>query len=129
MRAATPNGDAYIMAGVAAGWRTGTGDADPDPELTKVWLDEFDAVSPWTVGRYNSEESADAFMRDRMRGDVETIKAYNARMQKCGENRKVDYVPVILPGSSVGFFFSLIFYCCALKRCLGIQYLQWTLEF
>ncbi|KAI0367479.1 hypothetical protein BV20DRAFT_970442 [Pilatotrama ljubarskyi] len=96
----TPGG-AYIMAGVPAHWRTSVMDADPDPEFVKVWLEEFDAISPWTIGRYSNEEEADKFEQEKIKGDVELIKQHNERVEGSrGPMRKVDYIPVIFPGGS-----------------------------
>ncbi|OSD05759.1 hypothetical protein PYCCODRAFT_1384775 [Trametes coccinea BRFM310] len=92
----TPGG-AYIMAGVPAHWRTSVMDADPDREFVKVWLEDFDAISPWTIGRYNSEEGADHFEQEKIKGDVELITQHNERQ---GTGRKVDYIPVVWPGGS-----------------------------
>jgi len=94
-RNVTPGG-AYIMAGVPAYWRTSEGDADRNPEFLTVWLNEVDAISPWTIGRYSSEHEADLFAENRMKGDSELLK------KRADEGfRKVDYVPVVFPGGSV----------------------------
>jgi len=94
-RNVTPGG-AYIMAGVPAYWRTSEGDADRDPGFVTVWLNEVDAISPWTIGRYSSEHEADLFAENRMKGDSELLK------KRVDEGfKKVDYVPVVFPGGSV----------------------------
>jgi hypothetical protein len=86
------------MAGVPAHWRTSESDADRNPELVDVWLNEFDAISPWTVGRYSSEDEVDGFAESKIKGDAELIR------RRVEEGfRKVDYVPVVLPGGSVSF--------------------------
>ncbi|KAI0638931.1 hypothetical protein C8Q77DRAFT_17830 [Trametes polyzona] len=96
----TPGG-AYIMAGVPAHWRTSVMDADPDPEFVKVWLEEFDALSPWTIGRYGNEEDADRFEQEKIKGDVELIKQHNEQWENNRSTmRKIDYIPVIFPGGS-----------------------------
>ncbi|KAH0590020.1 hypothetical protein H2248_000198 [Termitomyces sp. 'cryptogamus'] len=95
IRNVTPGG-AYIMAGTPAHWRTATSDADRNPEFLDVWLNEFDAISPWTVGRYGNEKEADNFAETKMKGDVELIKKRNEE----GCWRKIDYIPVVLPGGS-----------------------------
>ncbi|KAI0651403.1 hypothetical protein C8Q79DRAFT_933198 [Trametes meyenii] len=96
----TPGG-AYIMAGVPAHWRTSVMDADPDPEFVRVWLDEFDAISPWTIGRYSDEEGADKFEQEKIKGDAELIKQHNERWEhNRGTMRRVDYIPVVFPGGS-----------------------------
>lgn len=85
------------MAGTPAHWRTAESDADRNPGFLDVWLNEFDAISPWTVGRYRDERDADDFAETKMKGDVELIKMRNEE----GRWRKVDYIPVVLPGGSV----------------------------
>lgn len=97
----TPGG-AYIMAGTPAHWRTSVSDADPNPDFVNVWLEEFDAISPWTIGRYSSPEEADRFAEEKIKGDVELIRSRNERFEMGqGGKRKVDYIPVIFPGGSV----------------------------
>ncbi|KIL61791.1 hypothetical protein M378DRAFT_129485 [Amanita muscaria Koide BX008] len=95
IRSNTPGG-AYIMGGAPSQWRTSEGDAERNPALLDVWLTEFDAISPWTVGRYSNEDEADRFTNERMKGDVELLKT------RCesGLSKKIDYIPVVLPGGS-----------------------------
>ncbi|TCD68594.1 hypothetical protein EIP91_010383 [Steccherinum ochraceum] len=96
----TPGG-AYIMAGTPAHWRTSVSDADPNPDFVNVWLEDFDAISPWTIGRYSSPEEADRFAEEKIKGDVELIRSRNERFEMGqGGKRKVDYIPVIFPGGS-----------------------------
>ncbi|KAG6889033.1 hypothetical protein C0992_006601 [Termitomyces sp. T32_za158] len=95
IRSVTPGG-AYIMAGAPAHWRTATSDADRNPGFLDVWLNDFDAISPWTVGRYRDEKEADDFAETRMKGDVALIKQRNEE----GRWRNIDYIPVVLPGGS-----------------------------
>ncbi|TBU26339.1 hypothetical protein BD311DRAFT_667689 [Dichomitus squalens] len=96
----TPGG-AYIMAGVPAHWRTSVADADPNPEFVRVYMEEFDAISPWTIGRYNDEESADQFEQEKIKGDVEFIKEHNDRWEANRTTmRRIDYIPVVHPGGS-----------------------------
>lgn len=82
------------MAGTATHWATSKNDADPNPELLDVWYHEFDAISPWTVGRYKDEESVDRFAREKIQKDLEALKANT-------DGRQVDYIPVVFPGGSV----------------------------
>ncbi|KAH7923764.1 hypothetical protein BV22DRAFT_1196461 [Leucogyrophana mollusca] len=93
-RSATPGG-VYIVAGTPAHWRTSVSDADRNPEFVDVWLNEFDAICPWTVGRYGNEDDADRFAEEKIKGDVDLLKK---RAEEGG--KKVDYMPVILPGGS-----------------------------
>ncbi|KAK0475147.1 hypothetical protein IW261DRAFT_1495730 [Armillaria novae-zelandiae] len=94
IRNLTPGG-AYLMAGTPTHWRTSESDADPDPGFLNVWLNEFDAISPWTVGRYRSDEDIERFAETKMKGDMDLIK----RQAENG-GRKIDYIPVVLPGST-----------------------------
>jgi len=91
------------MAGTPAYWRTAVGDADRNPEFLDVWLNEFDAISPWTVGRYRNEDDADKFAETNIKGDVELLRKRNEE----GRWRKVDYIPVVLPGGSVSHGFPI----------------------
>ncbi|KAF8914765.1 hypothetical protein CPB85DRAFT_1560740 [Mucidula mucida] len=77
LRAMTPGG-LYIYAGTPSNWRTLDGDMSRDEAWSDVWLGEVDAISPWTIGRYNGE-------RER----------FNEQ-----QGRRVDYMPVVLPGGS-----------------------------
>jgi hypothetical protein len=94
-RSSTPGG-AYIIAGSPAHWRTSQSDADSNPEFLDIWLTEFDAISPWTIGRYTNEDEADNFAEDKIKPDMELLKKRAEEGYK-----KVDYIPVVLPGGSV----------------------------
>jgi len=87
------------MGGCPASWRTAEGDADQDPGFLDVWMNDFDAISPWTIGRYETEQDADRFCEVKMQGDFNLIKRHNEE----GRGRKVDYIPVVFPGRSVCF--------------------------
>jgi hypothetical protein len=77
-----------VFVGVPTGWRTGSRDALPDPELRDI-VSAAQAISPWTVGRYRSpEEVARHAGRD-----------WAADIAWCRE-RDIEYVPVIFPGFS-----------------------------
>ncbi|KAG2024035.1 hypothetical protein CC2G_001632 [Coprinopsis cinerea AmutBmut pab1-1] len=93
-RNTTPGG-VYLMAGTPTHWRTAEGDSDRNPEWPAVWLNEFDAISPWTIGRYKTEEEADSFAENSLKGDFERIQQNNHQT-----GRKVDYIPVVWPGGS-----------------------------
>ena len=82
---------------VPAHWRTSTGDADRNPDFVEVWLDCFDAISPWTVGRYGNIADADRFAEEKIAGDVKLI---NERNKTVRSGRRLDYIPVVLPGGS-----------------------------
>ncbi|KAI0271693.1 hypothetical protein BC834DRAFT_841249 [Gloeopeniophorella convolvens] len=94
LRRATPGG-AYIMAGTPAHWRSSQMDADKNPEFVPTWMECFDAISPWTVGRYSDQRSADSFAEDRIKGDAEFIENWTRE-----HGKRVDYVPVVHPGGS-----------------------------
>lgn len=81
-----------IPNAVPSQWRTLTGDMDSNPAFLDVFKNEFDALSPWTVGRYNSQESMDWFFEFNTQGDIKDLKDLSKR---------VDYVPTIWPGGSV----------------------------
>lgn len=85
------------MAGAPTHWQTSSGDADPNPDFLDVWYNEFDAISPWTVGRYHNEDTADRFAREKVRKDMDALKSNSG-------GRKVDYIPVVFPGFSVSLF-------------------------
>ncbi|KAF9235835.1 hypothetical protein BU15DRAFT_77559 [Melanogaster broomeanus] len=93
-RSSTPGG-VYLVAGVPGHWRTSTSDADRNPEFVQVWTECFDALSPWTVGRYGNEEDADRWGEERVKADAEYLKQLEE-----DRGRKVDYIPVVLPGGS-----------------------------
>ncbi|KIY43969.1 hypothetical protein FISHEDRAFT_22785, partial [Fistulina hepatica ATCC 64428] len=96
IRANTPGG-AYIVAGVPAHWRTAESDADRNSAFKEMWLSSFDAISPWTIGRYDTEAGADHFKETKMKGDAELINEWN----RSGKGRfLVDYMPVLHPGAS-----------------------------
>lgn len=52
-------------------------------------------ISPWTVGRFGNEEEAGRFADEHIRGDMEFLK----EKHEAG-GKKVDYMPVVLPGGS-----------------------------
>lgn len=81
------------------------GDADRNPEFLDIWLNEFDTISPWTIGRYGNEDDADRFAEDVIKGDVELLKKRAEEGHK-----KVDYMPVVLPGGSVSGFYLFIYF-------------------
>lgn len=92
-------GGAYLMAGTPTHWRTAQGDCERNPEFTKVFLEEFDAISPWTIGRYKTEQENDSFAESVMKPDFERIQSHN-QSPYAHASRKVDYIPVVFPGGS-----------------------------
>ncbi|KAF4584608.1 hypothetical protein EYR40_004606 [Pleurotus pulmonarius] len=98
LRYHTPGG-VYIVGGVAAHWRSHSRDADRNPEFVDMYTNHFDAISPWTIGRYKDEEEADHFAEQVMKGDIEFLKKKNDNAEMSGE-KKIDYIPVVFPGGS-----------------------------
>ncbi|KAE9406347.1 hypothetical protein BT96DRAFT_851638 [Gymnopus androsaceus JB14] len=94
IRQVTPGG-AYIMAGTPTHWRRAVEDADRNPAFLDVWLNEFDAISPWMVGRLSNEQDVDNFAEHFMKADIELLKKSHEEGK-----RKIDYIPVIYPGFS-----------------------------
>ncbi|KAJ7250161.1 hypothetical protein B0H12DRAFT_1121001 [Mycena haematopus] len=96
--------DVYIFAGVPSHWRTpGDGDAHADPAWARVWLGEtgaVDALSPWAVGRFGTEADVERWAVDRWGGDSDLVAQHNEGLERSGAGRRVDYVPVVLPGGS-----------------------------
>ncbi|KAJ7323657.1 hypothetical protein DFH08DRAFT_969205 [Mycena albidolilacea] len=94
------DGEIYIFAGTPSHWRTpGAGDAHVDPAWSALWLGQdgaVDAVSPWSVGRFSDKEEVERWAVDRWGGDADLVAAHNEE----GRGRRVDYVPVVLPGGS-----------------------------
>ncbi|KAI0344039.1 hypothetical protein BDW22DRAFT_1355324 [Trametopsis cervina] len=100
IRENTPGG-AYIVGGSPAYWRTSESDADRNPEWVNVWLEEFDAISPWTIGRYHDLEGVDRFAEWNVKKDLELINKRNEEAaQGVPGRRKIDYIPVAFPGGS-----------------------------
>ncbi|KAF8236974.1 hypothetical protein L208DRAFT_1432071 [Tricholoma matsutake] len=97
------NGGVYLVGGTPNHWRTADGDADADPGFREVWLREFDAIMPWTVGRYKDEdeggEEGDG-QRARERRVEEDVKAITKWVSALEDRRRIDYVPVVYPGGS-----------------------------
>ncbi|KAG6328895.1 hypothetical protein ID866_10194 [Astraeus odoratus] len=93
-RSATPGG-VYLMAGGPGHWRLSVGDADRNPDFVRMWTEVFDAISPWTVGRYHDEDAADRWGEERVKGDADYLRKFAEDTGK-----KVDYIPVVFPGFS-----------------------------
>jgi Secretion system C-terminal sorting domain len=76
----------YVIIGVPAGWRTGTGASNPG------WINTYkagDMISPWTVGAYSDQTSTDNFKTNFLSPDL----------TYCNTNG-IAYQPVIFPGFS-----------------------------
>ncbi|MCE7060307.1 T9SS type A sorting domain-containing protein [Dyadobacter sp. CY343] len=77
-----PKYRANIMGGLNDNWRG----------HSAAWLavyDLLDVISPWSVGRYNTESGANAFAINSVRPDMAYLAPKN-----------IDYMPVIFPGFS-----------------------------
>ncbi|KIK62413.1 hypothetical protein GYMLUDRAFT_223561 [Collybiopsis luxurians FD-317 M1] len=94
IRDVTPGG-AYLMAGTPTHWRRAVEDADRNPAFLDVWLNEFDGLSPWLVGRLRDEEAVDKFAEQFMKADIDLLKKNHEEGK-----RKIDYIPVVYPGFS-----------------------------
>jgi hypothetical protein len=77
-----------LMGGVPANWRTLNSDSQTDPAWTAVYQ-SFDVLTPWTVGRYTNNATADTFRTQRIAPDLVAI-----------ESMGIDYMPVVFPGFS-----------------------------
>ncbi len=77
-----------VMGGVPSNWRSLTGDAQTNPGWSNAFR-AFDIISPWSVGRYNSNSGADSYRSSVTVPDL----------ADCTSNG-IDYLPVIFPGFS-----------------------------
>jgi len=76
----------YLMGGVPYWWRTE--DRDSKPNFLQVYQ-KFDLLSPWAVGRYNSNSSFDGMVSSAIQPDIQYCSTSN-----------IAYAPVIFPGFS-----------------------------
>jgi hypothetical protein len=77
-----------LLGGVPAQWRTLAGDARSEPEWAAVYR-SLDVLSPWAVGRFIDNASADAFRANRLVPDL-----------AAASDAGIDYLPVVFPGFS-----------------------------
>jgi hypothetical protein len=77
-----------VMLGVHTYWRTLNRDCITNPALHELIL-KADIVSPWTVGRYTSPETATRYAQSVETDDI----------QWCRDHGK-EYLPVVFPGFS-----------------------------
>ena len=87
-KASAKYGGITIMGGVPSYWRTGTRDASSDPEWQKVWP-KLGVLSPWSVGRFTNDMSADEYSASVWVPDLAATHAMG-----------IDYLPVVFPGYS-----------------------------
>jgi hypothetical protein len=79
---------ATVLGGVPAHWRTLDVDSRPDHEWAAVYR-SLDVISPWTVGRFGDDASADQFARQVLLPDLMETRRLG-----------IDYMPVAWPGFS-----------------------------
>jgi hypothetical protein len=79
---------AVLIGGVPTNWRTLTGDSQQDPQWANIYR-SYDVISPWSVGRFDDDQGADVFLRERVIPDL-------AETRRLG----LGYMPVIFPGFS-----------------------------
>jgi hypothetical protein len=77
---------AHVMGGAPFEWRTSTGDSKPG--FTNVYK-SYDTLSPWSVGRYDSNSTFDSNFSNTIQADVNYANANG-----------LGYAPVIWPGFS-----------------------------
>lgn len=82
------NAGCTVVGGVPSYWRTLNRDAQSNPAWAQAFR-AFDVISPWSVGRYADDASADNYAGEVIRPDL-------AAAQSAGR----DYLPVIFPGFS-----------------------------
>jgi hypothetical protein len=81
-------GGNYCIGGVPTGWRTLSRDSRTDPEWANVYR-RWDALCPWTVGRYGDPNGVSQHKNDYWDPDV-------GETQSLG----IEYLPVVWPGFS-----------------------------
>ncbi len=84
---------ATVLGGVPASWRNVSADSSwPDSRTDPGWRAVYrslDIISPWTVGRFRDDKSANDFARLRIVPDL-------AETRRLG----IEYMPVVFPGAS-----------------------------
>jgi len=87
-QASAKYGGVTIMGGVPSFWRTGAVDASSDPRWWLVWR-RLGVLSPWSVGRFDNDGSADVYSKAVWVQDLAATRALG-----------VDYMQVLFPGYS-----------------------------
>lgn len=77
-----------LVGGVPSRWRSRSRDSLRDQRWERVYR-AFDVISPWTVGRFRDNASADRFYGKEIARDLELMRALS-----------IEYLPVIFPGFS-----------------------------
>ncbi len=75
-----------VMIGSENHWRYGESE---QYEILREAVKKADIISPWTIGRYSSPESAEKFIKEMHAPDIEWCKENN-----------IDFLPVVFPGFS-----------------------------
>lgn len=81
-------GGCTVMLGVPTYWRTLNRDSITNPALHELIL-KADIVSPWTVGRYTSSETATRYAQNVMAEDIDWCRSHGK-----------EFLPVVFPGFS-----------------------------
>lgn len=79
---------AAVIGGVPTYWRTLAGDSKSDPGWANVYR-SYDAISPWSVGRFADDAGADSFFKNVIAPDLAEARRFN-----------LIYMPVVYPGFS-----------------------------
>ncbi len=79
---------ATILGGVPTHWREGRNDSRPGIEWAKVFR-KMDIISPWTIGRYRTDQEADRYREKLLIPDLAETNRYG-----------IEYMPVVFPGFS-----------------------------
>lgn len=77
-----------LVGGVPSRWRSRNRDSLRDRRWERVYR-SFDVLSPWTVGRFRDNATADRFYRKEIGQDLEKTRSLS-----------IEYLPVIFPGFS-----------------------------
>ena len=117
----------YLVGGTPNHWRTADGDADTEPAFKEVWMREFDAIMPWTVGRYKDEDEGGhegdglRAREQRVEEDMKVIEKWiHGTENEREDRRKVAYIPVVYPGGSVSSTVAFILSCGLIGTGAGI---------
>jgi hypothetical protein len=79
---------AYLIGGVPSRWRTLSGSSKTDPAWAAIYR-SYDALSPWSVGRFSDDAGADDYLREIVVPDLDETRDLG-----------IAYMPVTFPGFS-----------------------------
>eukprot|EP00547_Thalassionema_nitzschioides_P010926 CAMPEP_0194261432 /NCGR_PEP_ID=MMETSP0158-20130606/46023_1 /TAXON_ID=33649 /ORGANISM="Thalassionema nitzschioides, Strain L26-B" /LENGTH=1700 /DNA_ID=CAMNT_0039001553 /DNA_START=243 /DNA_END=5342 /DNA_ORIENTATION=+ len=85
---AEPKYRVSVMGGVPAGWRNLSRDSKMHISWETIYR-RFEVISPWTVGRYVDQRTADSFLENYIIPDMLECATFG-----------IDYLPVAFPGFS-----------------------------